>query len=70
MVDDNHDGRISQEELKEALHGLRIWFGRWKAKTAMKSVDSNRSGTIDSPAEMEKLVKFAEKHLHMKIYES
>nr|GEZ77762.1 putative EF-hand domain pair [Tanacetum cinerariifolium] len=65
--DDNHDGRISQEELKEALHGLRIWFGRWKAKTAMKSVDSNRSGTIDSPTEMEKLVKFAEKHLHMKI---
>ncbi|GJZ48596.1 RNA-directed DNA polymerase, eukaryota [Tanacetum coccineum] len=53
--DDNHDGRISQEELKEALHGLRIWFGRWKAKTAMKSVDSNRSGTIDSPTEMEKL---------------
>ena len=27
----------------------------------MKSVDSNRSGTIDSATEMEKLVKFAEK---------
>ncbi|KAJ0450453.1 putative EF-hand domain-containing protein [Helianthus annuus] len=68
--DDNHDGRISQEELKEALHGLRIWFGRWKTEKAMKSVDTNRSGTIDSASEMEKLVKFAQKHLHMKIYES
>ncbi|KAD3640922.1 hypothetical protein E3N88_30145 [Mikania micrantha] len=68
--DDNHDGRISQEEFKEALHGLRIWFGRWKAKKAMESVDSNHSGTIDSVTEMEKLVKYAQKHLHIKIYES
>ncbi|KAF5779335.1 putative EF-hand domain-containing protein [Helianthus annuus] len=68
--DDNHDGRISQEEFKEALHGLRMWFGSWKAKKAMESADSNHSGTIDSATEMEKLVKFAQKHLHMRIYES
>ncbi|KVI02684.1 Calcium-binding EF-hand [Cynara cardunculus var. scolymus] len=68
--DDNHDGRISQEELKEALHGLKIWFGRWKAQKAMASVDSNRSGAIDNATEMEKLVKFAQKHLHFKIYAS
>ena len=68
--DDNHDGRISQEEFREALHGLRIWFGKWKAQKAMESADTNHSGTIDSASEMEKLVKFAQKHLHMKIYES
>lgn len=67
--DDNHDGRISQEEFKEALHSLRIWFGRWKAKKAVEQVDSNHSGAIDSATEMEKLVKYAQKHLHMKIYD-
>ncbi|PWA80537.1 Serine/threonine-protein phosphatase [Artemisia annua] len=54
--DDNHDGRISQEEFREALHGLRIWFGRWKAQKAMESADTDRSGTIDSATEMEKLL--------------
>ncbi|KAK9053233.1 hypothetical protein SSX86_029865 [Deinandra increscens subsp. villosa] len=68
--DDNHDGRISQEELKEALHSLRIWFGRWKSKKAMQSSDSNHSGAIDSATEIENLVKYAQQHLHMKIYES
>ncbi|KAL8229221.1 hypothetical protein R6Q57_014121 [Mikania cordata] len=68
--DDNHDGRISQEELKEALHGLKIWFGRWKTKKAMESVDSNHNGSIDNTIEMERLVQFAQKHLHMKIYKS
>lgn len=68
--DDNHDGRISKEEFKEALHGLRVWFRSWKAKKAMESVDSNHNGAIDSATEMEKLVKFAQQHLHFKIYES
>lgn len=67
--DDNHDGRISQEEFKEALHGLKVWFGSWKAKKGMTFADSDGNGTIDSANEMEKLVKFAQKHLHMKIYD-
>ncbi|KAM0057895.1 putative EF-hand domain-containing protein [Helianthus debilis subsp. tardiflorus] len=70
IYDENHDGRISKEEFKEALHSLKMWFGSWKAKKAIEAADSNHNDTIDSPSEMEKLVKFAQKHLHMRIYES
>lgn len=65
--DGDHDGRISGEELKEALCSLHGWFGRWKARQGMKEADSDRNGSIDSEKEMEKLVQYAQHHLHMKI---
>ncbi|KAK9285689.1 hypothetical protein L1049_024888 [Liquidambar formosana] len=68
--DMDHDGRISREELKEALQSLRIWFGWWKARQGMKQADSNHNGQIDNTMEMEKLVNYAQQHLHMKIHEN
>ncbi|KAF9678482.1 hypothetical protein SADUNF_Sadunf07G0039500 [Salix dunnii] len=42
----DHDGRVSHEELKEALQSLRVWFPRWKARQAMKVADTNHNGQI------------------------
>ena len=41
--DADHDGRINQEELKDALHSLRVWFEWWKARLGMKETDCNKS---------------------------
>ncbi|WRX08480.1 EF-hand domain - like 4 [Theobroma cacao] len=68
--DADNDGRINQEELKEALHSLRVWFGWWKARQAMKEADSNHDGQIENGKEIEKLVNYAQQRLHMKIYQS
>lgn len=67
--DEEHDGRISQEELKEALNGLRVWVAWWKARQAMKVANSNRNGHIEKAKEMEKLVTYAQQNLHLKIYD-
>ncbi|XP_017636972.1 uncharacterized protein LOC108479057 [Gossypium arboreum] len=68
--DADHDGRINQEELKEALHSLRVKFGWWKARQGMKEADCNHDGQIENAKEIEKLVNYAQKRLHMKIYQS
>ncbi|MBA0576136.1 hypothetical protein Golob_027867, partial [Gossypium lobatum] len=53
--DADHDGRINQEELKEALHSLRVRFGWWKARQGMKEADCNHDGQIENAKEIEKL---------------
>lgn len=68
--DSDHNGKISREELKEALHSLRIWFGWWRARQGMKKADFNGSGQIDNAKEFEKLVTYAQQHLGMKIHEN
>ena len=65
--DSDHDGRISREELQDALRSMRVWFGWWKARQGMKEADSDRSGSIDNAKEIEKLVQYAQQSLHMKI---
>lgn len=68
QYDTDHDGRFSQEEIKEALHSLKTWFAWWKARQGMKVADINHNGQIDSAKEIEKLVNYAQQRLHIKIY--
>ncbi|KAJ9670767.1 hypothetical protein PVL29_026973 [Vitis rotundifolia] len=68
--DSDHDGKFSLEELQEAIGSLQVWFGWWKARQGMKEADSDHNGRIDNSKEMEKLVQYAQHHLHMKISEN
>ncbi|GLU20006.1 hypothetical protein SLE2022_362240 [Rubroshorea leprosula] len=68
--DADQDGQISREELNDALHSARTWFAWWKARQGMKAADDNHDGRIDNSKEMEKLVSYAQNHLHMKIHEN
>lgn len=68
QFDDNHDGSIGREELQNALQSLHAWFAWWKAREAMKEADANRNGRIDKE-EIHNLISYAQKHLHMKIYD-
>ncbi|KAK4859146.1 hypothetical protein QYF36_000178 [Acer negundo] len=61
-LDADKDGRISREELADAVRGTGGWFARFKAKRGVRSVDSNGNGFIDE-SEFKNLVEFAEKHL-------
>ncbi|CAB4287438.1 unnamed protein product [Prunus armeniaca] len=70
LFDSDHNGKISREELKEALHSLKVWFGWWRARQGMKQADCNKSGQIDNPKEFEKLVTYAQQRLGMKILEN
>ncbi|KAJ6990223.1 hypothetical protein NC653_018687 [Populus alba x Populus x berolinensis] len=66
----DNDGRVSHEELKEAIQSLRVWFPWWKARQVMKVADTNHNGQIEGAEEIEKLVNYAQQHLHMKIQRS
>ncbi|KVH98327.1 hypothetical protein Ccrd_023444 [Cynara cardunculus var. scolymus] len=69
--DVNKDGRISREELREAIRfrgGGRITT-LIKGRCGVKSADANRNGFIDYD-EIKNLVEFAEKVLHLKIVDA
>lgn len=64
--DENGDGRISVEELRDAIRYSGGWFSSWRAKRVLKAVDSNSNGFIDD-SEMSKLVIFAQKQFGLKV---
>ncbi|OVA15803.1 EF-hand domain [Macleaya cordata] len=66
--DDDGDGRISKEELREAIRsvGGGGWFTTWKSGRGIRSADDNRDGFI-SDNEINNLVDFAKKQLGVKI---
>ncbi|KAL5714179.1 hypothetical protein ACHQM5_016174 [Ranunculus cassubicifolius] len=67
----DRDGSISREELEIALHSLHTWFAGWKARKGVKQADANRNKRIDNTSEeMDKLVAYAQQHLHMKIIQN
>ncbi|KAJ1291907.1 hypothetical protein BS78_02G352100 [Paspalum vaginatum] len=68
QFDADGDGRISRNELREALrHRLRGgWFTTWRSGRALRHADKNSSGFLDD-SEIENLVAFAQKDLGMKI---
>ncbi|KAL6855907.1 hypothetical protein ACP4OV_018709 [Aristida adscensionis] len=68
QFDGDGDGKISRNELREALRrrGGGGWFTNWRAGRAVRRADKNNSGFVDD-SEMENLVAFAQKDLGLKI---
>ncbi|KAK6245253.1 hypothetical protein QUC31_000061 [Theobroma cacao] len=64
--DDDKDGRISRDELANAIRAAGGWFATRKSKHAIRSVDANGNGFIDDN-EIKNLAEFAEKHLNVRI---
>ncbi|XP_026658309.2 calmodulin-1-like [Phoenix dactylifera] len=64
--DKDKDGRISRDELRDAIRSKGGRFTTWKSSRGIRHADSNRNGFIDD-AEIDNLVAFAQKHLGMKI---
>ncbi|KAG5542162.1 hypothetical protein RHGRI_021878 [Rhododendron griersonianum] len=47
QFDVDKDGRISRDELREAIRSTRAWFPRWKANRGVKAADANIDGFVD-----------------------
>lgn len=61
-IDGDKDGKISKDELSDAVRGNGGWFAGWKAKRGVKAADANGNGVIDD-SEIDILAAFAQKHL-------
>ena len=68
QFDVDKDGRISPDELRQAIHKNGSWLlaAYWKGNRGMKSADIDGNGFIDKD-EIPKLTEFAEKELNIKI---
>ncbi|KAE8657095.1 BRI1 kinase inhibitor 1 [Hibiscus syriacus] len=64
--DEDNDGRISKDELADAIRVSGGWFANRKSKQGVQSVDANGNGFIDD-SEIKNLVQFAEQHLNVRI---
>ncbi|OMO74807.1 Calcium-binding EF-hand [Corchorus olitorius] len=64
--DADKDGRISKEELRDAIYESGGNFGWWKSRRGIRSADADGSGYIDEN-EINNLVEFADKYLGVKI---
>ncbi|OVA15805.1 EF-hand domain [Macleaya cordata] len=60
-IDTNGDGRISKQELEEALRKLGIRFARWRAKRAIAHSDKNHNGLVDGDLEIIELLEYVKK---------
>uniref|UniRef100_A0A6N2MIS5 EF-hand domain-containing protein n=1 Tax=Salix viminalis TaxID=40686 RepID=A0A6N2MIS5_SALVM len=65
-LDADQDGKITKDELAEAVRRSGEWFAGWKARKGMRSADSNRNGIVDD-IEITNLAEFAQKHLGIMI---
>ena len=58
-VDVNGDGRISRQELKDALRVIGMNCAWWKAWRAKKYADLNHNNYIDGEQEIKELIQHA-----------
>ncbi|KAJ6730074.1 CALCIUM BINDING PROTEIN [Salix viminalis] len=65
-LDVDKNGKITKDELSNAVRGNGGWFAGWKGKRGIRSADSNGDGVIDE-SEIAMLAAFAQKHLGIKI---
>ena len=67
QFDADRDGRISREELQQALRSLNVWFAWWKARGGVRAADGDGDGAVAGDDEVARLFAFAQRHLHVKI---
>ncbi|KAG2610845.1 calcium-binding protein CML38-like [Panicum virgatum] len=67
QFDADRDGRISREELQQALRSLNVWFAWWKARDGVRAADGDGDGGVAGDDEVARLFAFAQRHLHVKI---
>ncbi|KAL3840392.1 hypothetical protein ACJIZ3_024983 [Penstemon smallii] len=60
--DSDKDGKITMEELREAIRANGGWFSTMKARRGIKLADKNSNEAIDDN-EIGNLMEFAKKHL-------
>ncbi|PIA56439.1 hypothetical protein AQUCO_00700636v1 [Aquilegia coerulea] len=66
QFDADKDGRISKEELHEAVRSLGVWFTSWKTRRGLLAADDNKNGYVDEH-EVDHLFAYAQKKLNVKI---
>ncbi|XP_050365075.1 polcalcin Cup a 4-like [Argentina anserina] len=64
--DTDKDGRISKEELRQAIRSTGGRFAAFKSSRGLRSADVNKDGYIGEE-ELDSLVEFAQKHLNVRI---
>ncbi|KAL7245172.1 hypothetical protein ACSBR2_000490 [Camellia fascicularis] len=64
--DADKDGRISKNELREAVRAAGGWFSTWNSSHGIKSADKNGNGFVDEN-EINNLADFAQKKLNVRI---
>ncbi|KAF8405040.1 hypothetical protein HHK36_009937 [Tetracentron sinense] len=57
-IDTNGDGKISRQELQEAIRKLGLWFSFWRASRAFAHTDTDKNGFI-TEEEITELEKYA-----------
>lgn len=66
QFDTDGDGRISRNELREAIRRRGAWFCSLRSSRALRRADKNSNGFLDD-SEIENLVALAQKDLGMKV---
>ncbi|KAK9270052.1 hypothetical protein L1049_025625 [Liquidambar formosana] len=64
--DADKDGKISKDELREAIRATGGWFSKWKSRRGVRTADANHNGFIDDN-EINNLEEFAQKQLGVRI---
>ena len=64
--DTDKDGRISLDELRQAVRETGGWFTKWKCKDGIRAADLDGTGFIEEN-EIDNLKDFALKHLGIRI---
>jgi calmodulin len=64
--DVDRDGRISRDELRQAMRAIRARFTRWRSRQGINYADADGDGYIDDN-EIDGLIEFAQKSLGLKI---
>lgn len=64
--DTDRDGRISREELRQAMRSIHVRFSRWQSRCGLRYADGDGDGFIGDD-EIDSLIHFAQHHLGLKI---